>query len=130
MSTELAKCQETPNTATKNECCRVQYTPRVDIREKGDEILLYADLPGVAPEDLDIRFEEGELSIHGKVATRHEGLRDKHREYGIGDFHRSFTIDESIDGQAISAELSNGVLTLRLPKTEKVKARRIEVQSG
>ena len=105
------------------------YVPRFDIWEGEEELLLYGDLPGVSVEDLDIRFENRELTIHGKVPARHEG-EFLIGEYGTGDFHRTFTVGESIDAEKISAEMKHGVLTLTLPKSEKVKPRRIKVQAN
>ena len=103
------------------------YSPRFDIWENDDEMVLYGDLPGVLPNSLDVRFENPLLTIHGKVSPRHNGDNCLHAEYGVGDFHRTFTIGEAIDTERISAELQNGVLTVHLPKSEKVKPRRIEV---
>ena len=71
--------------------------PRFDIWENDDEMVLYGDLPGVMPEDLDVRFENPVLTIHGKVSPRHNDIKFLHGEYGIGDFHRTFTIGEAID---------------------------------
>ena len=104
------------------------YSPRFDIWEDNDEMILYGDLPGVTPEGLDVRFENPVLTINGKVSPRHDDIKFLHGEYGIGDFHRTFTIGEAIDTTRISAELRNGVLTVHLPKSEKVKPRRIEVK--
>ena len=106
------------------------YSPRIDIWETDDELVLFADLPGVSPADLDIQFENRELRIHGKVCPRHEGVNFLYGEYGIGDFYRTFTIGETIDSERISAELNQGVLALHLPKTEAVKPRKIAVQSS
>jgi HSP20 family molecular chaperone IbpA len=80
--------------------------------------------------DLDIRFEDKQLSIHGRVAPRHNGGQFLYAEYGVGDFFRTFAIGESIDASKISAELKNGVLTVHLPKTEAVKPKRIEVRQN
>jgi HSP20 family protein len=104
------------------------YSPRIDIWENEDEMILYGDLPGVTPEDLEVRFEKPVLTIHGKVKPRHTDIKFLGGEYGIGDFHGTFTIGEAIDTDRISAELKNGVVTVRLPKNEKVKPRRIEVK--
>lgn len=104
------------------------YSPRFDIWENEDELILYGDLPGVMPEDLDVRFENPVLTIHGKVKPRHNDIKLLHEEYGIGDFHGTFTIGEAIDTARISAELKNGVVTVHLPKNEQVKPRRIEVK--
>lgn len=105
------------------------FTPRFDIYEKQDELVLWGDLPGVQAEDLDIQFEKGQLTVQAKVNPRQENVRYLLAEYGVGDFRRTFTVGETIDATKISAELHDGVLTLHLPKTEEVKPRRIEVKS-
>ncbi len=104
------------------------FTPRVDIMETEEELLLLADLPGVKPEDVDVRFGNGELIIDGRCPPRHEGANYLLSEYGVGDFYRAFSIREHIDGQKIAAELKNGVLTVHLPKAETVKPKKITVK--
>lgn len=128
--TTLAK-SETGTEVARPELTRdtITFTPRVDIYETDEQLVLTADLPGVTPEDLDIRFENRELTVHGKV-TRNEGTEYLYSEYGIGDFRRAFAIGDSIDAEKINAELTNGVLTLHLPKTDAVRPRRIEVRNG
>ncbi len=106
------------------------YSPRIDIWETDDELVLFADMPGVTAENLDVRFENRELRIHGTVSPRHDNVNFLYGEYGIGDFFRTFAIGESIDADKISAELKDGVLTLHLPKTEAHKPRKIEVKSN
>lgn len=107
----------------------VCYMPLVDILEKSDEIIVKADLPGAKPEDIDINFEDGLLTIYAKVQPRQQtGTHFIRREYGVGDFHRCFQVSEAIDASKISAEYSNGVLVLHLPKTEAVRPRKIPVQ--
>lgn len=108
----------------------VHFTPRVDIYENENELTLCADLPGVRPEDVDLRYENGELVLHGRVRPRlgHKPLLLQ--EYDEGDFYRAFTIHESIDSTKITAECKNGVLTVHLPKTEAVKPRQINVRGG
>jgi HSP20 family protein len=106
---------------------QVTFSPRIDIRETEEELILYADLPGVTAEDLDIQFENRELRIHGRVRPRQARPTYLYREYGVGDFFRTFAIGEEIDHARISAELSKGELILHLPKTEAVKPRRITV---
>ncbi len=124
--------EKQPIEATASETTRnvPTYTPRFDILETDDELVLYGDLPGVAPEDLDVRYENRELTIHGRVHPRGANARNVYREYGIGDFHRSFVIGEVLDAAQIHAELKHGVLTIHLPKTEGVKLRRIPVKAG
>lgn len=130
MANAISKPKQEAGTPTVESTYQAAYMPRIDIWESEDELVLYGDLPGVAPEDLDIRFEERELTVHGRVRPRHEGKRFVEGEYGLGDFHRTFTIGEAIDVDKISAEMRDGVLILHLPKSEKLKPRRIEVRSS
>lgn len=106
---------------------RTLFSPRFDIWESEDELILYGELPGVEASDLDLHFEKQVLTIHGKVSRQHNALQCIFSEYAIGDFQREFTIGESINSNAITAELKNGVLEVRLPKAEKAKPRRIEI---
>ena len=106
------------------------YVPRVDILENDDGIVLYADMPGVDKDNLDIHFEDRQLTIHGKVEWRQSDMTFVGGEYGVGDFHRTFAIGETIDVDKISAEIKNGVLTLHLPKADSAKPRKIAVTSA
>ncbi|MBX3413205.1 MAG: Hsp20/alpha crystallin family protein [Pirellulales bacterium] len=104
------------------------YRPHVDIVEQAEELLVRADMPGLRAEDIDVQFEEGTLAIHGRVAPRQPaGTNYLQREYGVGDYYRSFQVSEHIDVSRIHAEYTDGVLTLHLPKTEAVKPRKIAV---
>jgi HSP20 family protein len=106
------------------------FTPRFDIWENDNEYVLAGDLPGVQPQDLDLKFENQELTIHGKVGARTADARYFAEEYGVGDFHRTFTVGELINGESISAELKDGVLVVHLPKRPEVRPRKIEVKVG
>jgi HSP20 family protein len=136
--------QENGNTATLDEApqacvapagqkrgCR-SFVPAVDIVENSNEILVQADVPGAAPGDLDISFENGLLTVHARVEKRQASDQVKYltREYGVGDFHRQFKVADGIDASKIEAEVRNGVLTLRLPKAEEVKPRKIDVKAA
>ena len=135
MSTTTIKNEMSSETKESGELSRPESTyqktffPRIDIWEGEDELILHADVPGVKPENIDVRFENGELTIHGQVCPRYENVNLTYGEYSIGDFHRTFAIGEAIDAEKISAEMSGGVLTLHLPKSEKVKPRRITVKA-
>jgi HSP20 family protein len=120
--TEITTPERTRSTMT--------YTPRCDIFEKDDEMILCADLPGVDPGNVDVRFENGELMIYGRCAARPQGVKYLNYEYGIGDYYRVFTIGEMIDADNIAAELKHGVLTVHLPKSEAVKPKKIAVKAG
>jgi HSP20 family protein len=105
-----------------------QYvTPPVDIFETGDGLVVKADLPGVAKQDLDVRVENNLLTIRGKPS--HVAPGDPlYREYGLVNFFRQFELNEKVDQSKISAELTHGVLTLTLPKAEEAKPRKIDVK--
>lgn len=113
---------------SREQIYQASFSPRFDLWEGDDELILYGDLPGVDPDDLEIQIEGRQLTLHGKVRPRFCCVEYLHSEYGVGDFHRTFMIGESIDSDLISAELKDGVLTLRLPKVEDAKPRRIEVK--
>jgi HSP20 family protein len=102
--------------------------PRVDILETEQEVLLLADLPGVRPADVDIRFENGELTIHGRRQPANAGKKRTLWEYEPTHYHRAFRLSEDVAADQIDAELKNGVLTVRLPKAEAAKPRRINVK--
>jgi HSP20 family protein len=127
----------TENTATKpagdsaatehTRNCRF-YSPNVDILEQADELLVLADLPGAKSDKIDINFEKGVLALHAHVPARQdENQRYLAREYGIGDYYRTFRVSEVIDASRISADYADGVLTLHLPKAESIKPRKINV---
>jgi HSP20 family protein len=103
------------------------YSPAVDIVRSDDAITLIADLPGVKRADLEIRIEDGVLSIAAPVAEVEARHRPVYREYGIGGYARRFAVSDKIDASKIGAELANGVLTVTLPKAERLKPRRIEI---
>lgn len=103
------------------------YRPDVDILEDAEGLTILADMPGVAAADIDVKFENGELTILAPVQPRRGDARMIWREYGVGDYVRTFRVSEIIDAERISAEYRNGVLTLRLPKVEAARPRRIAV---
>ncbi|GIW83081.1 MAG: molecular chaperone [Gemmatales bacterium] len=114
---------------TKMEGTPYTYQPRVDIIETDEGFTLYADVPGAKPEDIDVRYEKGELMLHARCRPRHENVRWLYREYGVGYFYRSFTI-EGIDPDKIKAEVKNGVLKIHLPKPEAAKPKKITVTAA
>jgi HSP20 family protein len=114
--------------APSDDARTVALTPRVDVLETEDEILVFADMPGVTAEDVDVRFENGELAVHGRRAASHPDKARAAREFEVTGFFRSFRVTEQIAADRIAAELKHGVLTLHLPKVEAVKPRRIAVK--
>ena len=106
------------------------FRPDIDIYETSDELVVLADIPGARAEDVDIRFENGLLTVQARVEPRQpESMHFLMEEYGVGDYSRSFEVSEDIDASRISAEISSGVLTVHLPKAEAAKPRKIPVQT-
>ena len=107
------------------------FTPLVDIYETPEELVLVADMPGVTRDNVEVHLDGDTLTIDGRPnADEYEGLKPVHVEYGVGGFYRRFTLGEAIDRAGIKAQVKNGVLTLRLPKAERARARRIDVQAA
>ncbi|MGQ9685420.1 MAG: Hsp20/alpha crystallin family protein [Thiobacillaceae bacterium] len=105
--------------------------PAVDVIEDAQGITLYADLPGVPKDRLSLQIEAGTLTIEGEVALDlPEGMEATHAEVGLPRYRRVFTLSNELDSDKVSAELSQGVLKLRIPKVEHAQPRRIEIQVG
>jgi len=104
-------------------------TPHVDIIETESELLLYADMPGVRSEDIELRYENGELILRGKVQRPQVKGNLVYAEYDVGDYHRVFSVHETIDASKIDAEYKNGVLIVHLPKQEKAKPKQVAIRS-
>lgn len=106
-------------------------TPPIDIFETSEGLVLRADLPGVAPDSLELQIQDNKLRLFGRVsAPMTEDTRILHEEYHVGDFVRSFILSDDVDHDRISAKLSEGVLELTLPRAKKAEPRKIEVQGG
>jgi HSP20 family protein len=103
-------------------------TPLVDIESTDDGYVLHAEMPGVSKDGIEVTVENGDLVIIGHrrpLDVSGEPIYQESRPY---DFRRVYELDPSIDTSRISARIENGLLTVNLPKAEKVKPRRIEVQ--
>lgn len=105
------------------------WAPRVDLAETEDHYMVHVDVPGMKREDLQIRFQDGQLSISGERRAEHtEDDKDFVRvERSFGRFYRSFTLPRRVNEDEIEALYQDGVLTVRVPKAEETKPRRIEV---
>jgi HSP20 family molecular chaperone IbpA len=104
------------------------YEPAVDISESENELVLQADVPGVRKDDIEINLDQDVLTISGRVALDdYDGLRPVYSEFNVGNFYRRFSLGETIDQAAISADMDEGVLTVRLPKKEAAQPRKITV---
>ena len=107
---------------------RLLFNPPIDIYETTDGLVLYADLPGVTAEDLELQVQDNRLTLLGRVRRKEpSNATVLHQEYAVGDFLRSFILSDQVDHDRIQAKLTNGVLRVELPKAERAKPRRIEV---
>ncbi|WP_188566269.1 Hsp20/alpha crystallin family protein [Undibacterium terreum] len=109
---------------------RMAIAPHVDIFEDVEGLTLIADLPGVAKDKLEIKVEGNQLLIEGEAALpMPEDFKLFHAEVQEPVFRRTFTLSREMDSARIDANLKDGVLTLRVPKSEQAKPRRIEIQT-
>ncbi len=107
--------------------CRF-YQPNVDILENDSEIVLYADIPGVNKEDVEVTVENNTLKLSAKIdPSEYRDLKPLYTEYGLGHFTREFKLGGKIDKDSIVANIDNGVLSLKLKKSQEVLPRRIEI---
>lgn len=104
--------------------------PAVNVYETKDEYIFQAELPGWSRDEVTIDFENQTLTISGRHELMADDGRQYHRVEGFsGQFTRSFTVPGTVDFDAVTAELSDGVLTIHLPKREEAKPRQIEVKT-
>ncbi|HEY5850404.1 MAG TPA: Hsp20/alpha crystallin family protein [Lysobacter sp.] len=106
-----------------------QWVPLVDIKEEAGRFVLYADLPGVDPKDIEVQMDKGILTIKGErrteTASETESFSRVERRHG--NFHRRFALPDSADPEGISASGNNGVLQIVIPKRPETTPRRIQV---
>ncbi|TCJ13176.1 Hsp20/alpha crystallin family protein [Parasulfuritortus cantonensis] len=103
--------------------------PPVDVVEDAHGITLYADLPGVAKDGLEVRVEGDTLILEGALdLALPEGMEASHVEVGIPRYRRVFTLSRELDSGKVSADYRHGVLKLRIPKAEHAQPRRVEVR--
>lgn len=103
--------------------------PPVDVVEDPTGITLYADLPGVPRDKLSLRVDGDTLAIEGELTlTVPEGMQASHAEVQLGRYRRAFTLSKELDADKVSAELSQGVLRVRIPKAAHAQPRKITVQ--
>ena len=133
---ELVRAQEEMNRALGDERVAfragesVGWTPACDIYEDGEEIVVRAELAGVEPSNVELRFENGVLTLKGERKLEMEDRRENyHRlELSYGTFTRAFSMPASIDADKIRAESKQGVLLVHLPKKPEAKPKSIQVK--
>jgi HSP20 family protein len=114
----------TPSTPRTEQAPRrsPSVAPQVDVFENADEILLWADVPGATREGIELHIEKGQLTVVARRAADGEAL--------AYDYRRVFAVPSTIDATKIEASLDSGVLKVKLPKSEALKPRRIEVKAS
>ncbi|MFW8593568.1 Hsp20/alpha crystallin family protein [Cribrihabitans neustonicus] len=107
------------------------FMPPVDIFENGDVTVILADMPGVAPEDMDVTLERHVLTLRGHVRPHApEGYRRITTEYREGDYERAFTLSDEVDQSKIKAAFKHGLLRLELPRAAEAKPKKISVKAA
>ena len=107
------------------------WAPSVDIEEEEDRYLIKADLPGVDKKDIDVKLENGVLSIRGEKQTESEtgkGTKRHRTERFHGSFARSFTLPDAVKADKVDASYKDGVLSLTIPKEEEAKPKSIDIK--
>jgi HSP20 family protein len=120
------------NANSDHEWQPMQWALAVDVVENKDDFTVKASVPGIDPEDLDVAYVDDTLTIKGEVKSDNEVKENQFhlRERRYGSFARSISLPTKIKGDAIEASYQNGVLTLRLPKAEEIKPKRIAIKVG
>jgi HSP20 family molecular chaperone IbpA len=104
------------------------YTPYTDIYETDETLTVSMEMPGVENKAVEVVLDDGVLRVEGRIDfAKYEGMEPVYTEYNIGHYTRSFRISDKIDQANISAQLEEGVLTLKLPKVKEVQPRRIAI---
>jgi HSP20 family molecular chaperone IbpA len=104
------------------------FLPTADIYETPDALKVVLEMPGVDKSNVDIRVEDGVLTVDGRLDfAKYRDLQPLYTEYNIGHYSRSFRLTTKIDQSKIAAEMKDGILALVLPKAEEAKSRSIQV---
>ena len=107
------------------------YIPQADIYETKDALFVSLEMPGANPDAISITLDKRVLAVRGRsVQKRPAGFSPVHAEYREGDYERSFTLSEAIDGDRIEASFKDGILDLKLPKAQPAPAKKIGVKHG
>ncbi|MEY4549685.1 MAG: hypothetical protein RL685_5880 [Pseudomonadota bacterium] len=108
------------------------FTPAVDVVEQDDAYQLRAEIPGIAPNDIDVQVENDVLTLKGERKYDNQVERAGYRrvERSYGSFSRSFVLPKGTNVEAIEARADNGVLTISIPKVQAATARKVEVKGG
>lgn len=104
------------------------FVPLTDIFEDDHALTIVMEMPGIQRDNVDVRVENNILTLEARLDySKYQGLKPVYTEYNVGNYTRSFELSGKINQDAIRAELTDGVMTLTLPKAESAKPRRIPI---
>ena len=109
-----------------------RWVPAMDLVEDDNDLVLRADLPGISQDDVDIEIKDGVLTVSGERQAEHEERSDGvyRLERAFGSFSRSLTLPDGVDADRVSADFTDGVLEVRVPKPEERKPHRVRIGAG
>ncbi len=120
------------NVSENGSVATAEWAPAVDIKEEANKFIIHADIPGVKPEEINVNMEDGVLTIKGEKKTEaktdEEGYKRVERTYG--SFYRRFSLPDTANSDAISAQSKHGVLEIIIPKREAVQPKKIQVTAA
>lgn len=119
-----------PSDGDGNETSQAVWAPRTDLVEGSDAYRIQLDLPGVRRDDVTINYQDNQLTISGERRDERTSETDERVrvERAFGHFYRAFTLPRTVDPEGIEAAHENGVLTVRIPKTDESRPRQIDIQ--
>jgi HSP20 family molecular chaperone IbpA len=130
-STQELQVQKKREVETKQEAtipARV-FLPNADIYETPTDLKVVLEMPGIEKNNVEIKVEDGVLQVEGRIdLSKYAGLQPLYTEYNVGHYARSFQLSSKIDQNKIAAEMTDGVLSLTLPKVEEAKPRTIQIR--
>jgi len=108
------------------------WAPPVDIFEKHDHLIIRAEIPGVQKEDVDVRIENGVLTLHGERKQEAEVTEENayRMERIYGTFTRTFSLPTTVDAAKVTATYKDGVLEVTIPKVETAKPKKVEIKAA
>lgn len=105
------------------------WAPLADVEETDDAYVVEIDLPGVKRDDIDIQLTDRQLTVSGEIKEKERTGILRRRTRRVGQFQYSVTLPADVDAEKVTAHLDDGVLTVRVPKPEQAKPRRIQISS-
>ena len=104
------------------------YVPNTDIYETADSLTLVMEMPGVEKDNIEVKIDDDVLQIEGRIDfANYADMKPVYTEYNVGHYARRFSLSSKIDQGKISASVGDGILTLKLPKAEEAKPRKIQI---